>query len=119
MTDLFLFNFKTTHCKNHFDTNFVKIHYSGVAYVIPWPLFVNQECYIPKCLSRRAVFENSSCEFFQSLFKVKAKGQRSTLKNKGDKFIIHDYGKRYVNIWPNLDTIGRKKMLVIKNEFYS
>ena len=64
-------------------------HYSGVAYVIPWPLFVNQECYIPKCLTRRAVFENSSCEFFQSLFKVKAKGQRSVLKNKGDKFIIH------------------------------
>ena len=63
---------------------------SGVAYVIPWPLFVNQECYILKCLSRQAVFENSSCEFFQSLFKVKAKGQRSTLKNKGDKFIIHD-----------------------------
>ena len=26
LTDLFLFNFKTTHCKNHFDTNLVKIH---------------------------------------------------------------------------------------------
>ena len=64
--------------------------FSGVAYVIPLPLFVNQECYIPKCLSRRAVFENSSCEFFRSLFKVKAKGQRSTLKNKGFKFEIHD-----------------------------
>ena len=64
--------------------------YSGVAYVIPWPRFVNQECYIPKCLSRRAVFENSSCEFFPSLFKVKAKGQRSMLKNSGDTFIIHD-----------------------------
>ena len=66
----------------------MSVLFSGVAYVIPWPLFVNQECYIPKCLSRRAVFENSSCEFFRSLFK--AKGQRSTLKNKGDKFIIHD-----------------------------
>ena len=63
---------------------------SGVAYVIPWPLFVNQECYIPKCLSRRAISENSSCEFFRSLFKVKVKGQRSTPKNKGVKFIIHD-----------------------------
>ena len=56
---------------------------SGVAYVIPWPLCVNQECYISKCLSRRAVFENSSCEFFRSLFKVKTKGQRSVLKIKG------------------------------------
>ena len=54
--------------------------YSGVAYVIPWPLFVNQECYISKSLSRQAVFENSSCEFFRSLFKVKAKGQRSMLR---------------------------------------
>ena len=54
--------------------------FSGVAYIIPWPLFVNQECYIPKCLSRRAVFENSSCEFFRSLFKVKAKGQRLKIK---------------------------------------
>ena len=26
LTGLFLFNFKTTHCKNHFDTNLVKIH---------------------------------------------------------------------------------------------
>ena len=26
MTGLFLFNFKTTHFKNHFDTNLVKIH---------------------------------------------------------------------------------------------
>ena len=29
-------------------------------------------------------------EIFLSLFNVKAKGQRSTLKNKGDRFIIHD-----------------------------
>ena len=53
---------------------------SGVAYVIPLPHFVNQECYIPKCLSRRAAFENSSCEFFPSLFKVKVKGQRLKIK---------------------------------------
>ena len=26
LTGLFLLNFKTTHCKNHFDTNLVKIH---------------------------------------------------------------------------------------------
>ena len=26
LTGLFLFNFKTTQCKNHFDTNLVKIH---------------------------------------------------------------------------------------------
>ena len=79
---------------------------SGVAYVIPWPLIVNQECYIPKCLSRQAVFENSSCEFFRSLFKVKVKGQKSSPKNKGVKFMI--YGGHNMNIWPNLDIIGRK-----------
>ena len=28
-----------------------QLTYSGVAYVIPWPLFVNHDCYIPKCLS--------------------------------------------------------------------
>ena len=26
LTGQFLFNFKTTHCKDHFDTNLVKIH---------------------------------------------------------------------------------------------
>ena len=26
LTGLFVFNFKTTHCKTHFDTNLVKIH---------------------------------------------------------------------------------------------
>ena len=30
LTGLFLFNFKTTHCKNHFDTNLVKIHYAVI-----------------------------------------------------------------------------------------
>ena len=25
--------------------------FSGVAYVITWPLFDNHDCYIPKCLS--------------------------------------------------------------------
>ena len=62
--------------------------FSAIAYVIPLPLFVNQECYIPNCLSRQAVFENSSCDFFRPLFKVKAKGQRSTFRITF--FIIHD-----------------------------
>ena len=74
--------------------------------MLPWPLFVNQECYIPKCLSRQAVFENSSCEFFRSLFKVKAKGQRLKIKGTNLKFMI--YGEHHVNIWLNLDIIERK-----------
>ena len=37
---------------------------SGVAYVIPWPLLVNQGFYIPKCLYSRVDFKNGSCHFF-------------------------------------------------------
>ena len=52
---------------------------SGVAYVIPWPLFVNHDCYIPKCLSWCVGFKSDFCEFFLSTFKVKVTGQRSAL----------------------------------------
>ena len=47
---------------------------SGVAYVIPWPLLVNQGFYIPKCLYSRVDFKNGSCHFFLLTFKVKVKG---------------------------------------------
>ena len=30
MTGLFLFHFKTTHCKNHFDKNLVQFHYAVI-----------------------------------------------------------------------------------------
>ena len=48
--------------------------------ITPWPPFINQECYIPNFLFRRAVFKNSSCDFFRSLFKVKVQGQRLKIK---------------------------------------
>ena len=37
---------------------------SGIAYVIPWPLLVNQGFYIPTCLYSRVDFKNGSCHFF-------------------------------------------------------
>ena len=36
LTGLFLLNFKITHCKNHFDTNLVKIH-SAVIEMLSFP----------------------------------------------------------------------------------
>ena len=43
--------------------------YSGVAYVtkkktLPWPLFVIQGFYIPKCLTACVGSKNGSCHFF-------------------------------------------------------
>ena len=49
---------------------------SVVAYVIPWPLFVNQGFYTPKCLYSRVDFKNGSC-FFS--FDFQGQGQRSRL----------------------------------------
>ena len=53
---------------------------SGVAYVLPWSLFVNQGFYIPKCSSRRVHSKNRCCQFFQNKLKVKVKGQRSKIQ---------------------------------------
>ena len=51
---------------------------SRVAYVIPWPHFVNQGFYIPKCLVWWVDFKNVSCHFFcwlsRSRSKVKGHG---------------------------------------------
>ena len=55
---------------------------SGGAYVIPWPLLVNQGFYIPKCLYSRVNFKNGSCHFFFRL-------SRSRLKVKGHGFRIY------------------------------
>ena len=50
---------------------------SAVAYVIPWFLFVNHGCYIPKCSSWRVGFENGCCEFFPKVWRSRSmvKGQ--------------------------------------------
>ena len=56
-----------------------RISYSWITYVIPWPLFVNHDCYIPKCLSWCVNFKSDSCEYFLSPFKVKVTGQKSAL----------------------------------------
>ena len=49
---------------------------------LPWPLFVNQGFYIPKCLLSCVDFKNGSCHFFFSLL-------RSRSKVKGHGFRIH------------------------------
>ena len=54
---------------------------SGIAYVIPWPHYVNQDCYIPKCLSSCVGFKNGSCEFFYQLSRSRSKV--STLEYNG------------------------------------
>ena len=53
---------------------------------LPWPLFVNQGFYIPKCLLSCVDFKNGSCHFFFSL-------SRSRSKVKGHGFRI--YGITY------------------------
>ena len=53
---------------------------------LPWPLFVNQGFYIPKCLLSCVDFRNGSCHFFFSL-------SRSRSKVKGHGFRI--YGTTY------------------------
>ena len=70
----------TLDVKKQQSSNFTEMtsgRYSGVAYVIPWPLFVNHDCYIPTCLSWSLGFKSDSCEFFLSTFKVKVTGHRS------------------------------------------
>ena len=52
----------------------------------PWPLFVNQGFYIPKCLLSCVDFKNGSCHFIFSL-------SRSRSKVKGHGFRI--YGITY------------------------
>ena len=44
--------------------HYVRYPIIGVVYVIPWPLFVNQGFYIPKCLYSRVDFKNGSCHVF-------------------------------------------------------
>ena len=41
---------------------------------LPWPFFVNQGFYIPKCLLSCVDFKNGSCHFF---FHFQGQGQRS------------------------------------------
>ena len=53
---------------------------------LPWPLFVNQGFYIPKCLLSCVDFKNGFCHFFFSL-------SRSRSKVKGYSFRI--YGITY------------------------
>ena len=52
---------------------------------LPWPLLVNQDFYIPKCLLSCVDFKNGSCHFFSFL--------RSRSKVKGHCFRI--YGITY------------------------
>ena len=70
----------------------VYLHYRGVAYVIPWPLLVNQGFYIPKCLYSRVDFKNGSCHFFLLTFKVKVKGQSHGFRIYGTTYYVTDFG---------------------------
>ena len=59
---------------------------------LPWPLFVNQGFYIPKCLYSRVDFKNGSCHFFFSLSRSRSKVKGHGFRIYGITYYVTDFG---------------------------
>ena len=80
---------------------------------LPWPLFVNQGFYTPKCLFLIVGFENGSCQFFFSLSRSrsKVKGHGFRIYRINDYIIIYDGYS--LNIWSKLGNNFSKHLTAI------
>ena len=69
---------------------------------LPWPLFVNQGFYIPKCLLSCVDFKNGSCHFFFSLSRSRSKVKGHGFRIYGITYYVTGFGSFSVKEVPNL-----------------
>ena len=75
---------------------------------LPWPLFVNQGFYIPKCLLSCVDFKNSSCHFFFSLSRSRSKVKVHGLRIYGITYYVTVFGSFSVKRSPKPGYIERR-----------
>ena len=86
---------------------------------LPWPLFVNQGFYIPKCLLSCVDFKNGSCHFFFSLSRSRSKVKGHGFRTYGITYYVTVFGSVSVKRSPKPGYIESRYLTATFNAIFN